>query len=199
MTWAIVPFVDWFRTGAVAIFVSLAFDLLLERFRASNNFNQFSGNRGLTAAVILDGKLVDQVAGIARGVVHCGHRCALFGCSIFEQGAEKLSLHIAWQQLFEDFFFVRLIFDNSVRLFAVSGAGTGRSARSSGSEPAPIGMSDKQVSNVELAGFEHLDQLFGDLRSFFKAGIAHVLVSKWVSIWLGKLRLSGARPFLPTR
>ena len=39
----------------------------LQRFRASDNLNQFGRDRGLAAAVVLDGQLVDQLAGTVFG------------------------------------------------------------------------------------------------------------------------------------
>ena len=45
----------------------------LERFGARNNFDEFSGNRRLTRAVILNGQLVDHVACVARCIVHGCH------------------------------------------------------------------------------------------------------------------------------
>src|SRR5687767_10844846 len=72
--------------------VRLRFVGRLQRFRASDDLDEFGGDRGLAAAVVLDGQLVDQLAGVARGVVHRGHRRALFRRLILEQRAEQLGL-----------------------------------------------------------------------------------------------------------
>ncbi len=42
----------------------------LESFRTGDDFDQLGGDGGLAAAVVLDGQLADQIAGIARGIVH---------------------------------------------------------------------------------------------------------------------------------
>ena len=52
--------------------VFLACDIL-ERFRARDDFNEFGGDRSLTGAIVDDGELVDQLARVARRVVHRGH------------------------------------------------------------------------------------------------------------------------------
>ena len=62
--------------GAITVRVSRIFFTIisrLERFCAGDDFNQFGGNRRLTAAVVLDRQLVDQFTCIASGVVHGGH------------------------------------------------------------------------------------------------------------------------------
>src|SRR3546814_10038286 len=67
---------------------------VLEGFCARNDFNEFSGDRGLTRAIVLDRGLVDQIASVACRIVHRCHRGTLLGCRIFQQRAENLDGHV---------------------------------------------------------------------------------------------------------
>src|SRR3990167_2023132 len=107
MTWLIEPlavlaaaalgaaFLRVLVAAAVAMFRSLSSKSSSECFGTRDNLDKFGGDRGLAAAVVLDGQLVDQIAGIARGIVHRGHRRALFTRLAFDQRAEQLRLDIA--------------------------------------------------------------------------------------------------------
>src|SRR3546814_10811648 len=70
---------------------------------ARNDFNEFSGDRGLTRAIVLDRELVDQIASVACRIVHRCHRGTLLGCRIFQQRAENLDGHVTRQQCGEYF------------------------------------------------------------------------------------------------
>ena len=48
-------------------------DSFLKRFSARDDFNQLSGDVGLTCPVVIQRKLIDHVARIARGVIHGSH------------------------------------------------------------------------------------------------------------------------------
>ena len=62
-------------------------------------------------AVVLDGQLLDQVAGVARGIVHRGHLAALLRRRILAHRAEQLDRDVARQQVGEDLFLVGLVVD----------------------------------------------------------------------------------------
>src|SRR3954468_14235952 len=79
--------------------------LLLQRFRARDNFDQFLGDHRLTRAVVLQGQLADDVTRIARGGIHGAHLGTKFSGDIFEKRAEDLDADVARQQRREDFAF----------------------------------------------------------------------------------------------
>ena len=89
------------------------FILLLQCFRTSNNFDEFSCNRRLTRTVILNGKPVDHVARVARCVVHSRHFRTLLRRCIFTVRTQQLNRNVARQQVGEDFFLIGFIFNRS--------------------------------------------------------------------------------------
>ena len=58
--------------------------LLLQRFRARDDFDQFLGDHRLTRAVVLQRQLVDHVARIARGGIHGAHFGAEFAGDVLQ-------------------------------------------------------------------------------------------------------------------
>ena len=133
----------------------------LERFSARDDFNEFGSDRGLTAAVIFDGQLVDELAGVARGIVHGGHRCALFARRIFKERAEELDRKVARQQFGEDFLFVRLIIDSGIAapFFALRDGDRNELLRLRFLDQRRFELGIKEPGNVELFVFEPCDEI----------------------------------------
>src|SRR3546814_9725319 len=71
----------------------------------------FGRDRRLTRAVVDDGQLVDQVARVARRIVHRGHRRTLFGGGVLKDALEDLDRDVAREQIGENRFLVGFIFD----------------------------------------------------------------------------------------
>ena len=69
----------------------------------------------LALAVVLDRQAVDHVAGVAGRIVHRGHLRAVEAGLVLEQRAIDLDRDVARQQVGEDLFLVRLIFDGRRR------------------------------------------------------------------------------------
>src|SRR5690242_3362308 len=105
--------------AAVAMSVFLAFTGSLERLGARNDFDELGGDRGLAAAVVLDGQAVDHVARVARRIVHRGHLRAVEAGLVLKKGTVDLYRDVARQQVGEDFLLVRLIFDCCERCLAL--------------------------------------------------------------------------------
>src|SRR3546814_9446964 len=86
----------------------------------------FGRDRRLTRAVVNVGQLVDQVARVARRIVHRGHRRTLFGRGVFKDALEDLDRDVAREQVGEDRFLVGFIFDRgAARCRNVYGRGNG--------------------------------------------------------------------------
>src|SRR3954454_15074398 len=100
ITWLIRPLL-LVAVAAVAISDSLLSGSL-ERLGARDDFDELSGDRGLTGAVVLDGQAVDHVAGVAGGVVHRRHPAALLRRGVLEQRAEYLDGDVAGEELAQD-------------------------------------------------------------------------------------------------
>src|SRR5262245_8201502 len=59
--------------------------LRLERLGARDDFDEFLGDLRLALAIVAERQPVDHVAGIARGIVHGAHPCALLRCSVLQE------------------------------------------------------------------------------------------------------------------
>jgi hypothetical protein len=75
-----------------------------------NEPNQFFGDLSLTLAVVIHRQLVDHLAGIARGVIHGAHACALLGSRIFEQRPKNLHRNVSRNEIVEDRHRIRFVF-----------------------------------------------------------------------------------------
>src|SRR5579864_4083220 len=78
-------------------------------FGAGDDLDQLLGDHGLAGAVIGERLLADHLAGIAGGVVHCGHLRAVERSGVLHQGAENLHRDIARQELGKNVLLIRLI------------------------------------------------------------------------------------------
>src|SRR5690606_32618371 len=74
----------------------------LERFGAGDDFDQLGGDLGLTRAVVLQGQGVDQLTGVAGGVVHGAHLGAEEPGLVFVQGGQDLGGDVARQEGLEN-------------------------------------------------------------------------------------------------
>jgi len=63
----------------------------LDGLGAGDDFDQLSGDLGLAGAVVVEGQLVDHIAGVARGAVHRRHARALLARRALEERAEHLN------------------------------------------------------------------------------------------------------------
>src|SRR6185437_12079349 len=133
----------------------------LERRCAGNDLDKFGRYLRLARAVHLDGEGIDQVARIARGVVHRGHLRGEESGLILQQRHQKLDADVLRQELFEDRALVRLVFVERGRVARVDGYGNelggGRGLGDDRFEPA-----GKQRNDVRLAGHIEIDDAPGD-------------------------------------
>ena len=79
-----------------------------ERLGAGDDLDQLFRDVSLARAVVVDRQAIDDVTGVARGVVHGRHARALLAGRILQQRSEDLHRQIARQQLGEDLFLSRL-------------------------------------------------------------------------------------------
>src|SRR5579872_6812467 len=152
MTWVIFPTAFW----VVAMSSSLR---ELKRFRAGDDLDQFFGDHCLTRAVIDERLLANHFAGIAGGVIHRAHACALLGRCVFQKCAEHLHRQITRQQIVENIALVRLVFVSRGRtgFFRLlehrrDDLLGGRNLRDHRSEAR-----EKQCANIERTFVEQLD------------------------------------------
>src|SRR3989440_825887 len=143
---------------------------------AGDDFDQLLGDLGLTGSVVNQGLLADHVAGVAGGVVHRTHLRAVERGVVFQERAEDLHREIARQQARQDLVLFRLVFVRRRR----SGIRRrrfhhqrndllgGRDLRDHGFE-ARI----EQRADVELAGVEPRQNLFGDVFGIDEAELAN--------------------------
>src|SRR6185312_2995602 len=76
---------------------------------AGDDFDQFRRDLGLTGAVHLDGEGVDQVARIARGIVHRRHLGGEEAGLVLEHRRQQLHRNVLGQQGLQDRVLVRLV------------------------------------------------------------------------------------------
>ena len=85
-------------------------------FRARDDLDQLLGDHRLAGAVVAQCLLADHFPGIAGGIVHRRHLCAVERSCILEQRTIDLHREIARQKLGKDFVLVRLVLVGSARL-----------------------------------------------------------------------------------
>src|SRR3954454_24159913 len=90
--------------------MEVSFSAASQPFGAGDNLDQFSGDIGLTGAVVAECQPVDHLAGVARCIVHRGHSRALLAGRVFQQRSIELYREIVRQQFSEDFLLARLEF-----------------------------------------------------------------------------------------
>src|SRR6476646_3845849 len=78
----------WVMWPILLLGVIMFIVLLLQRFRARDDFDQFLGDHRLPRAVVLQGQLADHVAGVACGGIHGAHLSAKFTGHVLQQRAE---------------------------------------------------------------------------------------------------------------
>src|ERR1700733_3185875 len=139
---------------------------LSDRLGAGDDFNQLLGDHRLTGSIVDQGLLANHVAGVAGGIVHCAHLCAVERGVVFQQRAEDLDRQIAREQAGQNLVFFRLIFVGRCRT-GIRGLCfhhqrndllRGRNLRDHRLE-ARI----EQRADVELAGLEPRDHLVRDV------------------------------------
>src|SRR5215469_4878957 len=79
-----------------------------QRLGTGDDLDQLLGDGGLARTVVVEGKPVDHLAGVAGGVVHGGHARPLLTRRILEQRSVDLDRDVFWQQFGKDLLFRRL-------------------------------------------------------------------------------------------
>src|SRR5665213_1058008 len=149
---------------------------LSQRLGAGDDLDQLLGDHRLAGSVVDQGLLADHVAGVAGGVIHRAHLRAVERGVIFQKRAEDLHREIARQQPAQDLVFLRLIF--------VSGLGSGIGGlgfdhqrndllRSGDLRDHRFEARIEQRADVELAGLEAGDHLFGDVLGIDETELAN--------------------------
>src|SRR5690606_14981323 len=135
-----------------------------ERFSAGDDLDQLGGDLSLAGTVVLQRQGADEIARVARGVVHRGHLGAEEAGLVLQQGGQDLRRQVARQQGLEDVLFRRLIlieragFGRSVRVDFGRGQLTRR--RDLGDHRLELAVEEGDL--VGLARLELFGQQFGD-------------------------------------
>src|SRR3546814_320514 len=96
-TWVILPMV-FFAMGSLLSTSTVVTDLTgSQRLGAGDDFDEFLGDVRLARPIVSLRQRIDQVAGIARGVVHGRHAGTLLGREGFEQRPVDLDRQVARQ------------------------------------------------------------------------------------------------------
>src|SRR5579875_766717 len=95
---------------------------------ARDDFHDLLGDLRLARPVHLERQVVDQGAGVVRGVLHRGHPCTVLGRRGFEQRPVDRHLDVVGNQALEDLLGIRLVLevaDRPLVLAALAGVGGG--------------------------------------------------------------------------
>lgn len=85
--------------------------LLFQTLCSRNNFDQLSGNHGLSLLVVGDCQVGKHITGVTSSVIHRCHTCAQFDGLVFNDRAKKKGLDIVLVQSSHDFFSPTVKFD----------------------------------------------------------------------------------------
>src|SRR5262245_33321871 len=159
--------VTWRICPTLLLAIALLHPLLSsKRLGAGDDLDQFLGDIGLPLSVVAQRQLVDHFTGIAGGAIHGTHASALLGGRILQKSAEDLAGDIARQQLTQDLVFAGLVLVDRLRLTR-PGCAFGKLRRNElqcrgllGDDGFELGKI--QRGDIELAGFEHAQNLVGD-------------------------------------
>src|SRR5690606_10970904 len=135
-----------------------------ERFSAGDDLDQLGGDLGLAGTVVLQRQGADEVAGVARGVVHRSHLGAEEAGLVFQKGGQDLRRQVARQQGLEDVLFRRLVLIERAGVGRGVGVdfGRGQLTRRRDLRDHRLELAVEERDLVGLVRLELFSQQFGD-------------------------------------